>query len=239
MQEHWLSREKLLIGEPGIKRLAGSTVCVLGLGGVGGAAAEALCRAGIGHLILVDHDAVDITNLNRQLFATVETVGMQKIQAAKQRLLSINPQIKLTLLDTFYLPENREDVLCLKPDFFIDAIDTVTAKLDLAQQCQARHVPLIACLGTGNRFDPSLLKTGTIEQTAGCGCPLARVMRRECKKRSIAGLPVVFSTEFPAQGICSGDSPAGRHSPGSISFVPPAAGYLLASYAVRYLLQNG
>lgn len=236
MTEHWLSREKLLIGEQGLKILTGSCICVLGLGGVGGAAAEALCRAGVGHLILVDHDTVDITNLNRQLFATGESVGEKKIIAAKNRLLSINPALKLTLLDSFYLPQCREEVLSLHPDFILDAIDTVTAKLDLAQQCRARGIPLISCLGTGNRFDPSLLRTGTIEQTAGCGCPLARIIRRECKKRSIPSLPVVFSTEFPAQGICSGDSPAGRHSPGSISFVPPVAGYLLASYAVRSLL---
>lgn len=238
MQDHWLSRERLLIGEDGIKQLANSTVCVLGLGGVGGSAAEALCRAGIGHLILVDHDTVDVTNLNRQLFATRQTIGQRKIDAAMDRLRSINPSVTLTLLDTFYLPENREEVFSHTPDFMIDAIDTVTAKLDLAEQCAERGIPLISCLGTGNRFDPSKLTIGKIEDTAGCGCPLARVIRRECKKRDIHQLPVVFSKEYPTQGICSEDSPSGRHSPGSISFVPPVAGYLLASYVVRFLLSS-
>ncbi len=237
MQENWLARERLLIGEEGVSLLSGSTVCVLGLGGVGGAAAEALCRAGIGHLILVDHDTVDMTNLNRQLFATQDTIGQKKIDAAKRRLSAINPRAAFTALDTFYLPENREELFSLHPDFIIDAIDTVTAKLDLAQQCQLREIPLISCLGTGNRLDPAKLTLGTIEETAGCGCPLARVMRRECRKRGIRKLPVAFSTEIPVQGVCSGDSPAGRHSPGSISFVPPVAGYLLASYAVRRLLR--
>ncbi len=236
MQENWLTRERLLIGEEGVSLLSGSTVCVLGLGGVGGAAAEALCRAGVGHLILIDHDTVDITNLNRQLFATVDAIGQKKTDAAKRRLSAINPHIKLTALDTFYLPDSREELFSLRPDFVIDAIDTVTAKLDLAQQCRLREIPLISCLGTGNRLDPAKLTLATIEETAGCGCPLARVMRRECRKRGIGKLPVVFSTEIPIQGICSEDSPAGRHSPGSISFVPPVAGYLLASYAVRQLL---
>ena len=237
MQKNWLSRERLLIGDKGLSRLADATACVLGLGGVGGAAAEALCRAGVGHLILVDHDTVDLTNLNRQIFATMDAIGKKKIDAAKHRLYSINPSIQLTLLDTFYLPDCREEVFSYAPDFIIDAIDTVTAKLDLAQQCGMRGIPLISCLGTGNRFDPSKLTVGTIEETTGCGCPLARVIRRECKKRNIQKLPVVFSTEFPAQGICSDDSPTGRHSPGSISFVPPVAGYLLASFAVRSLLK--
>lgn len=236
--ENWLARTELLIGEKGVKTLAESTVAVIGLGGVGGSAAEALCRAGVGTIIAVDHDTVDITNLNRQLLATAENVGEKKCVTAKKRLLSINPNADVKALDIFYLPENRDRLFNLKPDFIIDAIDTVTAKLDLIEQCADRGIGIVSSMGTGNRLDPSRFVIGKIEDTAnGCGCPLARVMRRELKKRGVVGANVLYSTE-PAIKAIVPESENGRHSPGSISFVPPVAGYMLAGFAVKSLIKG-
>jgi tRNA A37 threonylcarbamoyladenosine dehydratase len=237
MEENWLSRTALLIGEEGISRLHTARVALLGLGGVGGACAEALCRAGIGQLLLCDNDTVSRTNLNRQLAATCETIGRPKVQVMAQRLLSICPSLSLTLCEQFYLPENSDFLYAFHPDIVIDAIDTVTAKLHLAQECDKRGIPLISCLGTGNRLSPQELTLGDIAETAGCGCPLARVMRRELKKRGVRRLRVVFSREKPLSCTTAGE-PGGRHPPGSISFVPPVAGYLLAGEAVRLLLSS-
>lgn len=236
--ENWLSRTEQLIGEEAVHTLATAKVAVLGLGGVGGSAAEALLRAGAGSLLLMDHDTVSETNLNRQLFATRETVGRSKVIAARERLLSINPNCEILSAEAFYEAENRAPLLDYHPDFVIDAIDTVSAKLDLAEACQKEGIKLISCLGTGNRLDPTAFRVGDISDTAGCGCGLARVMRRELKKRNILSLPVVFSTELPKR-VLSPDSDPGRHAPASISFCPPVAGYLLAGYVIRQLIQEG
>lgn len=230
----WLDRTALLLGDEQMHRLQNSRVAVLGLGGVGGAAAEALCRAGIGHLMLVDHDIVSLTNLNRQLLATTDVLEQKKCDVAAARLHSINSACSITAVDQFYLPDNRDFLFDDHPDFILDAIDTVTAKLDLAVCCKERNIPLISCLGTGNRLDPGLLQIGKITDTAGSACPLARVMRRELKKRGIIDLPVCYSTEQPRKILAQSEH--GRHAPGSISFVPPVAGSLLASYVVRSLL---
>lgn len=227
-------RTAALLGAEAMERLEAARVAVLGLGGVGGACAEALARAGVGTLILMDPDRVDPTNLNRQLFATVYTQGQPKVQAAQERLRAINPALNLILLEAFYAPDTREELFAARPELALDAIDTVTSKLDLAEACRSRGVPLLQCLGTGNRLDPSAFRLGTIEDTAGCGCGLARVMRRELRRRGIAGQPVVYSTEQPRP--CALPEEAGRHPPASISFCPPAAGYLMASWAVRTLL---
>ncbi len=234
----WTDRTRLLIGQEGVDLLKNARVAVLGLGGVGGSAAEALCRAGVGHLLLVDNDSVDETNLNRQLLATRDVVGQPKCQAAAARLGGINPEAELQTAQQFYLPENSDFLFDFAPDVVIDAIDTVTAKLHLAQQCHQRGIALYASMGTGNRLDPSQLRCGDIAETAGTGCPLARVMRRELRKRGVPGLQVVYSVEPPMQGIDAGGAEHGRHSPGSAAFVPPAAGLLLASAAVRGLLQK-
>lgn len=236
MMEEWLSRTGLLVGEPGLARLKGARVALLGLGGVGGSCAEALCRAGIGQLLLCDHDTVDITNLNRQLVATRETLGLSKTEAMARRLHSISSSLSLTLCERFYLPEDSEFLYAFQPDIVLDAIDTVTAKLHLAKQCHQRSIPLVSCLGTGNRLLPQQLTVGDIAETAGCGCPLARVMRRELKKRGVPRLRVIYSRELPCSGVVP-DAQQGRHPPGSISFVPPVAGYLLAGEAVRQLLE--
>lgn len=234
--KQWQQRTATLLGETALERLAQARVAVLGLGGVGGSAAEALVRAGVGHLLVVDKDVFDLTNLNRQLLATLPQVGRPKVDVAKERFLSINPQLHFEGVQTFYLPENSVFLMNFCPDYVIDAIDTVTAKLFLAQDCTAAGVPLITCLGTGNRLDPSKLRIGPLEGTVGCGCALARVMRHELKKRGVQGLQVLYSTEEASKVVLEDTEKTGRHSPGSTPFVPPVAGYLLASHVVRSLL---
>ena len=234
--QHWLSRTELLIGSEALHTLQHTKIAILGLGGVGGAAAEAVCRAGVGSMLLADCDTVDLTNLNRQLIATTHTVGMPKTQAAAQRLLSIAPQLQLTCIERMLGRENLDFLAAYRPDYVIDAIDNVTAKLALAELCAQQEIPLLTCLGTGNRLDPSQLHIGTVAETAGCGCPLARVMRRELKKRGLSGQMVLYSTELPRTVSDPSLHQDGRHAPASMSFVPPAAGFLLASYAVRSLL---
>ena len=233
----WLDRTALLIGEESMEKLKNSTVAIVGLGGVGGSAAEAICRMGVGRLILIDNDDVDDTNRNRQLFATAETVGMDKVDAAAMRLRAINPDAELILKKEFYLPENSDFLFDLQPDLILDAIDTVTSKLHIAKTCKEKDIPLVCCLGTGNRVDPSQLRWGDISQTAGCGCPLARVMRRELKKRDVLRQTVIYSVEEPHKAIV-GESDHGRHAPASCAFVPPAAGCLLASAGIRLLLEK-
>lgn len=230
-------RQRLLIGDEACRKLERSTVAVIGLGGVGGACVEALCRCGVGTLVLVDHDTVDLTNLNRQLIATRSTIGLQKTQACRQRVLDINPSCNVIRLDLFYGEDTWGQVFSKKPDYMIDCIDTVTAKLHLAVTCKEQKVPLLMCLGTGNRFDPSRFRIGDIGETAqsGGGCGLARVMRRELKKRGIIRQQVLYSTE-PASKTVIADGETGRNAPGSISFCPPVAGYLLAGKAVQDLL---
>ena len=233
----WLDRTALLIGEESMEKLKNSTVAIVGLGGVGGSAAEAICRMGVGRLILIDNDDVDDANRNRQLFATAETVGMDKVDAAAMRLRAINPDAELILKKEFYLPENSDFLFDLQPDLILDAIDTVTSKLHIAKTCKEKDIPLVCCLGTGNRVDPSQLRWGDISQTAGCGCPLARVMRRELKKRDVTRQTVIYSVEEPHKAIV-GESEHGRHNPASCAFVPPAAGCLLASAGIRLLLEK-
>ena len=235
--EDWLMRQRLLIGDEACRKLQDSTVAIIGLGGVGGACVEALCRCGVGTLILVDHDRVDLTNLNRQLIATRSTIGQAKTEVCRQRVLDINPSCKVIPLELFYGEETWRQVFSLKPDYVIDCIDTVTAKLHLAVTCKEQQVPLLMCLGTGNRLDPSAFCIGDISETAqtGAGCGLARVMRRELKKRDIYEQTVLYSTE-PAVNTVVSSEETGRNTPGSISFCPPVAGYLLAGKVVRDLL---
>ncbi len=231
----WYDRTKILIGDNNFDKLQDSQVAVIGLGGVGGACAEALCRSGIGTLIIMDHDTVDITNINRQLIATTKTVGQQKAVALKERLLSINPDCNIIILNEFYNDETKEQLFSHSPSFIVDAIDTVSSKLNLAVECKLRGINLVSSMGTGNRLDPTQFRLGTIEDTAGCGCGLARVMRRELKRREIANLPVLYSLEVP-KAIIS-DSSNGRHSPASISFCPPVGGYILASFVVNSIIE--
>ena len=236
MMDDYKTRTRLLLGGNAMDKLSSVCVAVVGLGGVGGTCAEALVRCGIGHLILMDNDRVDVTNLNRQLFATASQIGHFKTDAAKERLLSIVPELKLTLLSQFFGEETKDSLFSLQPDIVVDAIDTVTAKLCLAKECQRRNIPIICSLGTGNRLDPSAFRLGKIEDTRGCGCGLARIMRQECRKREIQSLDVLYSTEIPRRVFIGGAN--GRHSPASISFCPPTAGYLIASWVVKKIIEE-
>lgn len=220
------SRTERVLGKDALIKLRGASVILFGVGGVGGAACEALVRGGIGKLTVVDKDTVDITNLNRQLVATENTVGMKKTDAAEMRALSINPDIVFVKKDMFYLPENADEIDLSEYDFIIDAIDNVSAKIELAVRAQASGVPIISSMGTGNKLHPELLKIADIYKTSVC--PLARVMRHELKVRGVKHLAVVYSEEEPVKN--------GGRTPGSTSFVPPAAGYIAAAYVIRNLL---
>ena len=238
MMNDWLDRTRRLLGEEALTALAGARVAVLGLGGVGSAAAEGVCRGGVGALLLADCDTVDPTNRNRQLIALRSTEGRPKTSVAAARLADIAPEARLTQLQERLIPENLPLVFDWQPDLVLDAIDTVTTKLALAASCRERGIPLLTCLGTGNRLDPSQLRLGTIEDTAGCGCPLARVLRRELKRRGLSGQPVLYSLEPPLEPAEPHAGENGRHPPASSAFVPPAAGFLMASWAVRTLLHR-
>lgn len=235
--QNQFSRTELLLGGDAMETLRGARVAIFGIGGVGSYTAEALVRGGVGALDLVDDDRVCLTNLNRQLFATRKTVGKYKVDVAEERLHEINPDVAITTHKVFYTPETAAQFDFSAYDYVVDAIDTVTAKLHLAQECAARGVPLVSCLGTGNRLDPGKLCIGDLAETAnGCGCGLARVMRRELRKRGITSLTVCYSREQPLAAVAPGDN-NGRHPPGSIAFVPPVAGYLIAAHVARALLQ--
>ena len=232
------SKLELIMGRDGLARLADSTVMVLGVGGVGSNCVEALARGGVGRLVVGDHDVVPASNINQPALAFHSTIGHKKVDVARAMVADINPAAQVEAIDEFLLAENVPTFLDAHAggaDYVVDAIDTVTSKLYLAQQCSQRGIPLVSCLGTGNRLDPSLLRWGDISQTSGCGCPLARVMRRELKKRGVQRQTVVYSVELPAKTTV-GEAENGRHSPASCAFVPPAAGYLLASVGIRQLL---
>ncbi len=225
------SRTELLLGSDAMEKLKNAHVCVFGVGGVGGYVCEALARSGVGALTLVDNDTVSVSNINRQIFALTSTVGMMKTAAAKKRLTDINPDIKITEYNMFYLPETADAIDFTQFDYVVDAIDTVTAKIYLAQKCDELNVPLIASMGTGNKLDPTQFEVTDIYKTSVC--PLARVLRTELKKRGVKKLKVVYSKEQPQNKVA--DSQNGRHAPGSCAFVPSVAGLILASEVIKDL----
>ena len=227
-RDELFAREELLIGKEGLEMLANSCVAVFGLGGVGGNCAEALARAGVGRLILVDNDRVCLSNLNRQLFATLDTVGMLKTEAAAERLAKVNPFCKVTALDMFFGEDTADRIDWESVDFICDAVDTVSAKVLLAATAQEKGIGIISSMGTGNKFEPSAFRIADISATSYC--PLARVMRRLLKERGIKKLNVVYSEEVPVR--------TGSRTPGSISFVPPAAGLIMAGFAVNSILNK-
>ena len=233
--QHPFSRTELLLGAEAMERLYAARVAVFGLGGVGGMAAEALCRSGVGALDLIDKDCVSLTNLNRQVFATRDAVGRPKVEAARDRLLSINPDLKLTLWQCFYLPETAAQFDFTQYDYIIDAIDTVTGKLQLAAEAHRCGTPIISSMGTGNKLDPTAFRVADITETRIC--PLSRVMRKELRKRGIEHLKVVYSEEVAMTPGESDEAPdQGRRSiPGSTAFVPPAVGLILAGEVVKDL----
>ena len=223
------ARTAMLIGDEGVARLARAHVAVCGVGGVGGFVVEALARAGVGELSLFDNDVVSVSNINRQIIATHSTVGQKKTEAAAARVRDIDPDITVHCHNVFYLPENADQFDLSRYDYIVDAIDTVAAKMELIRRARAAGVPIICSMGTGNKLDPTAFRVARIEKTDTC--PLARTVRNLCKKEGIRGVKVVYSAEQP-QGATLSDG-HGRHAPGSISFVPAAAGLCLAGEVIR------
>ncbi|MCM1145237.1 MAG: tRNA threonylcarbamoyladenosine dehydratase [Blautia sp.] len=230
------SRTELLLGAEAMEKLGRAHVAVFGIGGVGGYVVEALARSGIGHFDLIDNDKVCITNLNRQIIATLDTVGRYKVQVMKERILSINPEAEVNMHQCFYLPENADSFDFKKYSYVIDAVDTVTAKIELVLRAKEADVPIISCMGTGNKINPAMLEIGDIYQTSVC--PLAKVMRRELRRRNVDALKVLYSQEEPIKPTGETKEQTSRRAiPGSTSFVPPAAGLLIASEVVKDLLK--
>jgi tRNA A37 threonylcarbamoyladenosine dehydratase len=238
--EERLIRTGMLIGEEAITKLARSRVAVFGIGGVGGYVTEALARSGVGALDLIDHDTVAESNLNRQIIALRSTVGRYKVDVMAERIADITETCVIRKYNTFYLPETEEQFDFSQYDYVVDAIDTVTGKLSLIMRAQAVGTPIICAMGAGNKMDPSGFRVADIYETSGC--PLARVMRRECKARGIKKLKVVYSEEKPLQpiGIVSEKEEEAQHgrrsTPGSIAFVPAAAGLVIAGEVIRDLI---
>ena len=234
------SRTQFLLGSAAMERLRSARVAVFGLGGVGGYVVEALARSGIGALDLVDHDTISPTNLNRQILATRQSIGTDKVTAAAQRVAAIDPDIRVTPRKTFYLPETAGEFDFTQFDYVVDAIDTVTGKLMLVQAAKAAGTPIISSMGTGNKLDPTAFQVADIYETSVC--PLARIIRKECKKRDIDSLKVVYSKEDPIRTTLPPDDPAwaelpeGRNAlPGSVCFVPAAAGMIIAGEVIKDL----
>lgn len=249
---HAFSRTELLLGAEGLEVLRRSKVAVFGIGGVGTFAVEALARAGVGHLVLVDHDRVCLTNLNRQLHSTHRSIGQLKVEAMRDRILDINPHAQVTLHRKFYNPGSADELLAPDYGFILDCIDTVTGKLNLIAEAQQRDLPIISCMGMGNKLDPTRIEVADISKTLNC--PLARTMRKELRRRGIRHLKVVYSQEDPLTPLPSEEMPspdmaedaenglpgrnARRQIPGSISFVPSVAGLIMAGEVIKSLVQD-
>ena len=231
------SRTELLLGKSAMIKLAKSRVAVFGVGGVGGYAVEALVRSGIGEIDLVDNDVVSLTNLNRQIYALHSSIGKYKVEVAKERILDINPDVKVNIYNTFYSPDTSDKFDFSKYDYVIDAIDTVSGKIELVVQCNNFGVPLISSMGAGNKLNPADFEVSDIYKTSVC--PLARVMRYELKKRNIKHLKVVYSKEPPIKPLQSSElPPKGKQIPGSAAFVPSVAGLIIAGEVIKDLINN-
>ena len=250
MQDQF-SRTRLLFGPEGMEKLKNSHVAVFGIGGVGGYAVEALARSGIGALDLVDDDKVCLTNVNRQLYATLSTVGRYKVEVAEERIRDINPDCRVRIWKTFFMPDTQDQFDFSEYDYVVDAIDTVKGKLALVEAAKTAGTPIISCMGAGNKTDPTAFRVADIYKTSIC--PLARVMRTECRKRRIRHLKVVYATELPVRPledpaiscrdhcICPPDTrkcTVRRDIPGSTAFVPSVAGLILAGEVVKDLLKK-
>lgn len=230
------ARTEILLGKEAMNKLNRAHVAVFGIGGVGGYVVEALARSGIGRLDLIDHDKICVTNLNRQIIALSETIGRYKTDVMKERVLSINPDAEVTTYRSFYLPENADDFDLFKYTYVVDAVDTVTAKIELVMRAKQAGIPIISCMGTGNKLDPTQLEIADIYQTSVC--PLAKVMRRELRKRGVDSLKTLYSREEPIKPETGTEETTRRALPGSTSFVPPAAGLIIASEVVKDIVQS-
>lgn len=226
--QNQFSRTELLIGKEGIEKLKASKVAIFGIGGVGSFVLEALARTGIGSFILVDNDEIDITNLNRQIIATTKTIGKLKVEASKERILEINPNAKVEIYKEFFMPESSKNILDDSVTYIVDSIDTVTAKIELILRAKELKIPIISSMGTGNKLDPCKFEVADIYKTSVC--PLAKVMRKELRKRGIEALKVVYSREEP---IVLEESKI----PGSISFVPSVCGLIIAGEVIKDIIK--
>jgi tRNA A37 threonylcarbamoyladenosine dehydratase len=248
MAQHALSRTELLIGKEALDKLKNSKVVVFGIGGVGSFTVEALARAGVGKLVLVDDDTICLTNLNRQIHATTKTISKSKVETMKERVLEINRKCEVTTFETFVKEDNIGEIISEDTDYVVDAIDTVSSKIALVLWCQERNIRIMSSMGTGNKLDPTRFRVADIYKTKVC--PLAKVMRYELKRRNVASLKVVYSEELPMKPkqdevitckegcVCTSGSKkctVKRQIPGSISFVPPVAGMIIAGEVVKDL----
>lgn len=227
------SRTELLIGKNGIDKLQNAKVAIFGIGGVGSYVMEGLARAGVGSFILVDKDEVDESNINRQIIATHKTIGLPKVEVAKQRILDINPTANIDIRRIFFMPES-EDFFDEKIDYVVDCVDTVTAKIEIIIRAKKHNIPVISCMGTGNKLDPTKFEVGDIYKTSIC--PLAKVMRKELKKIGIDNLKVVYSKEEPIK-TNKVDKETNKQIPGSISFVPSVAGLIIAGEVIKDIIK--
>lgn len=237
MREEFI-RFEMLVGSEKAALLKSKSVLVFGVGGVGGYVCEALARCGVGKIDIVDNDTVDISNINRQIIATRSSIGRKKTDVMRERLLEINEEISCEAFPIFFLPENADEIDFSHYDFVVDAIDTVSGKIEIIRRCKEKNVPVISSMGTGNKLDPTRIKITDIYKTSGC--PLARVMRGLCRKNGIESLPVVCSEEEPKKPLFvpSGKENAKKSVPASSAFVPPAAGLTIAYYVVNEFLKQ-
>lgn len=233
-QESIYSRTERLLGTEALTKLSASKVAVFGIGGVGGYVVEALARSGVGTIDIVDKDEVSISNINRQLIATTKTVGMPKVQVMKDRIHDINPDIKVNAYQCFYLPETADQFNFNNYDYIVDAVDTVTAKIELVMNAEKAGVPIISSMGAGNKLDPTSFEVSDIYKTSVC--PLAKVMRKELKQRGIKKLKVVYSKEQPV--LVPKPEPGQKSIPGSIAFVPSVAGLVIAGEVIKDIVNN-
>lgn len=245
------SRTELLIGKEALAKLAASKVAVFGIGGVGTFVVEGLVRAGLGKIVLIDDDCICLTNINRQIHASSKTIGKPKVEIMKERILEINPKVEVTTFQRFYMPETADELISSDYDYIVDAVDTVSAKIDLVIKAKEKNIPVISCMGAGNKLDPSKFEVADIYKTSVC--PLAKVMRQELRKRGIDSLKVVYSKEIPIKPsennseICPENCTCSkkatqkatvrRQVPGSISFVPSVAGLIIAGEVVKDIIE--
>ena len=232
---HEFSRTELLVGESAIIKLKNSKVAVFGVGGVGSYTVEALARSGVGKIVMIDNDLVSLTNINRQLPATRQTVGQAKVEVMKERVLAINPKCEVTIFEGLYLPETSQELLADDYDYIVDAVDMVTAKIDLILQANKRGIPIISAMGAGNKMDPTRFEVADIYATTVC--PLAKVMRKELRKRGIEALKVVYSKEVPIKPLGSEENTDIRKQiPGSVAFVPSVSGLIIAGEVIKDMI---
>lgn len=227
-------RTELLLGEPAMNKLAATRVAIFGVGGVGGYALEALVRSGVGAIDVIDFDTVSESNINRQIIATEQTVGRYKVDVCRERALSINSKVQISAIRSFFSADNADEFDLASYDYIIDAIDTVSAKIELIARAQAAGTPIISSMGAGNKLDPTRFEVSDIHKTSVC--PLARVMRTELKKRGVRKLKVVYSKEEPIKRTVDGD---GRHAPGSVAFVPSVVGLIIAAEVIKDIAARG